>query len=40
MRQSAGNFLANLLLVQNVTRQKANPGIVRNWVLALPQVSK
>jgi peptidoglycan/LPS O-acetylase OafA/YrhL len=33
MRQSAGNFLANLLLVQNVTRQKANPGIL--WSLPL-----
>jgi peptidoglycan/LPS O-acetylase OafA/YrhL len=31
--QSAGNFLANLLLVQNVTLQKANPGIL--WSLPL-----
>jgi peptidoglycan/LPS O-acetylase OafA/YrhL len=33
LRQSAGNFLANLFLVQNVTRQKANPGVL--WSLPL-----
>jgi len=33
LHQSAGNFLANLLLVQNVTREKANPGIL--WSLPL-----
>jgi peptidoglycan/LPS O-acetylase OafA/YrhL len=33
LHQSGGNFLANLLLVQNVTRQKANPGIL--WSLPL-----
>jgi len=33
MHQSLGNFLANLLLIQNVTRQKANPGIL--WSLPL-----
>jgi peptidoglycan/LPS O-acetylase OafA/YrhL len=33
LHQSAGNFLANLLLVQNVARQKANPGIL--WSLPL-----
>ncbi len=33
MHQSRGNLLANLLLVQNVTRQKANPGIL--WSLPL-----
>jgi peptidoglycan/LPS O-acetylase OafA/YrhL len=33
LHQSAGNFLANLLLIQNVTRQKANPGIL--WSLPL-----
>jgi peptidoglycan/LPS O-acetylase OafA/YrhL len=31
--QSAGNLLANLFLVQNVTQQKANPGIL--WSLPL-----
>lgn len=33
LHQSAGNLLANLLLVQNVTQQKANPGIL--WSLPL-----
>src|SRR4029077_11124280 len=33
LHQSVGNFLANLLLVQNVTLQKANPGIL--WSLPL-----
>jgi peptidoglycan/LPS O-acetylase OafA/YrhL len=33
MHQSVGNFLANFLLIQNVTRQKANPGIL--WSLPL-----
>jgi peptidoglycan/LPS O-acetylase OafA/YrhL len=33
LHQSAGNFLANFLLVQNVTRQKTNPGIL--WSLPL-----
>jgi peptidoglycan/LPS O-acetylase OafA/YrhL len=33
LHQSPGNFLANLLLIQNVTRQKANPGIL--WSLPL-----
>jgi len=33
LHQSAGNFLANILLVQNVTLQKANPGIL--WSLPL-----
>ncbi len=33
LHQSAGNFLANLMLIQNVTRQKANPGIL--WSLPL-----
>ena len=33
MHQSARNLLANLLLIQNVTRQKANPGIL--WSLPL-----
>lgn len=33
LHQSAGNFLANLLLVQNVTLQKPNPGIL--WSLPL-----
>lgn len=33
LHQSAWNFLANLLLVQNVTLQKANPGIL--WSLPL-----
>lgn len=33
LHQSAGNFLANLLLIQNVTLQKANPGIL--WSLPL-----
>jgi len=33
LHQSAGNLLANLFLVQNVTQQKANPGIL--WSLPL-----
>lgn len=33
LHQSLGNFLANLLLIQNVTRVKANPGIL--WSLPL-----
>lgn len=33
LHQSAANVLANLLLVQNVTMQKANPGIL--WSLPL-----
>jgi len=33
LHQSAGNLLANLLLIQNVTLQKANPGIL--WSLPL-----
>ena len=33
LHQSAGNFVANLLLIQNVTLQKANPGIL--WSLPL-----
>lgn len=33
LHQSAGNFAANLLLIQNVTLQKANPGIL--WSLPL-----
>ena len=33
LHSSPGNFLANLLLIQNVTRQKANPGIL--WSLPL-----
>lgn len=33
LHQSLGNFLANLFLVQNVTRQTANPGVL--W--SLPQ---
>ena len=33
LHQSAGNLLANILLIQNVTRQKANPGIL--WSLPL-----
>ncbi len=33
LNQSAGNVLANLLLIQNVTLQKANPGIL--WSLPL-----
>lgn len=33
LHQSAGNFFANILLVQNVTLQKANPGIL--WSLPL-----
>ena len=33
LHQSAGNILANLLLIQNVTLQKANPGIL--WSLPL-----
>ena len=33
LHQSRGNFVANLLLVQNVMRQKANPGVL--W--SLPQ---
>jgi peptidoglycan/LPS O-acetylase OafA/YrhL len=33
LHQSAGNFFANLLLIQNVTHQKANPGIL--WSLPL-----
>ncbi len=33
LHQSVGNLLANLFLVQNVTRQKANPGIL--WSLPL-----
>jgi peptidoglycan/LPS O-acetylase OafA/YrhL len=31
LRQSAGNHLANILLIQNVTRQPANPGVL--WSL-------
>lgn len=33
LHQSAGNFLANILLIQNVTLQKANPGVL--WSLPL-----
>jgi peptidoglycan/LPS O-acetylase OafA/YrhL len=33
LHQSAGNVLANLLLIQNVTLQKANPGVL--WSLPL-----
>lgn len=33
LQQSAGNLLANILLVQNVTRQPANPGVL--WSLPL-----
>jgi peptidoglycan/LPS O-acetylase OafA/YrhL len=33
LHQSAGNVLANLLLIQNVTFQKANPGVL--WSLPL-----
>jgi peptidoglycan/LPS O-acetylase OafA/YrhL len=33
LHQSAGNFVSNLFLVQNVVRQKANPGVL--W--SLPQ---
>jgi peptidoglycan/LPS O-acetylase OafA/YrhL len=33
LHQSVGNILANLLLIQNVTREKANPGIL--WSLPL-----
>jgi peptidoglycan/LPS O-acetylase OafA/YrhL len=33
LHQSAGNLLANLLLIQNVTLQKANPGVL--WSLPL-----
>jgi peptidoglycan/LPS O-acetylase OafA/YrhL len=33
LHQTAGNFAANLLLIQNVTRQKANPGPL--WSLPL-----
>jgi peptidoglycan/LPS O-acetylase OafA/YrhL len=33
LHQSAGNLAANLLLIQNVTRQKANPGPL--WSLPL-----
>jgi peptidoglycan/LPS O-acetylase OafA/YrhL len=33
LHQSAGNLLANLFLIQNVTQQKANPGIL--WSLPL-----
>jgi peptidoglycan/LPS O-acetylase OafA/YrhL len=33
LRQSAGNLLANILLIQNVTRQPANPGVL--WSLPL-----
>lgn len=33
LRQTPANFLANLLLVQNVTRQPANPGVL--WSLPL-----
>jgi peptidoglycan/LPS O-acetylase OafA/YrhL len=33
LHQTATNFFANLLLIQNVTRQKANPGIL--WSLPL-----
>ena len=31
LRQSAGNLLANILLIQNVSRQPANPGVL--WSL-------
>jgi peptidoglycan/LPS O-acetylase OafA/YrhL len=33
LHQSASNLLANLLLIQNVTQQKANPGVL--WSLPL-----
>jgi peptidoglycan/LPS O-acetylase OafA/YrhL len=33
LHQSAGNLLANLFLIQNVTQQKANPGVL--WSLPL-----
>ena len=33
LHQSAGNLIANLLLIQNVTLQKANPGVL--WSLPL-----
>jgi peptidoglycan/LPS O-acetylase OafA/YrhL len=33
LHQSTGNLLANLFLIQNVTQQKANPGIL--WSLPL-----
>lgn len=33
LRQSPRNFLANLLLIQNITRQPANPGVL--WSLPL-----
>ena len=33
VHQSRGNFLANLLLIQNVARQTANPGVL--WSLPL-----
>jgi peptidoglycan/LPS O-acetylase OafA/YrhL len=33
LHQNVGNFVANLLLIQNVTRQKANPGPL--WSLPL-----
>jgi peptidoglycan/LPS O-acetylase OafA/YrhL len=33
LHQSTGNLLANLLLIQNITQQKANPGIL--WSLPL-----
>ena len=33
LHQPAGNFLANLFLIQNVTRQNANPGVL--WSLPL-----
>ena len=33
LHQSAGNLFANLLLIQNVTLQKANPGVL--WSLPL-----
>src|ERR1019366_7835729 len=33
LHQTAGNLAANLLLIQNVTRQKANPGPL--WSLPL-----
>src|ERR1700730_3742749 len=39
LHQNVGNFVANLLLIQNVTRQKANPGPLWSLPLEIKNVS-